>query len=147
MELKGRSAIVTGSSSLTGIGAETAQALAAKGCYVVINYMTNEAGAHATAKACEAYDVDTLIVQGDVSRDEDCRRMAQQAVDAVPTALVHRAPHSLTVASWVANMRHTLIVYDTRKGRRGTGEERERQGSTKRQNPSRVFNDTRVRGG
>jgi len=81
MELKGRSAIVTGSSSLTGIGAETAQALAAKGCNVVINYMTNEEGAHDTAKACETYDVDTLIVQGDVSRDEDCRRMAQQAVE------------------------------------------------------------------
>ena len=41
-------------------------------------------------------------------------RIAQQAVDAVPAALVHRAPHSLTVANWVGNMRHTLVVYDTR---------------------------------
>jgi len=81
MELKGRSAIVTGSSSLTGIGAETAQGLAAKGCNVVINYVTNEEGANATAAACAEHGVDTLIVQGDVSRDEDCRRMAAQAVD------------------------------------------------------------------
>lgn len=41
-------------------------------------------------------------------------RIAQQAVDAVPAALVHRAPHSLTVANWVGNMRHTLVVYDAR---------------------------------
>jgi len=41
-------------------------------------------------------------------------RIAQRAVDAVPAALVHRAPHSLTVANWVGNMRHTLVVYDAR---------------------------------
>jgi 3-oxoacyl-[acyl-carrier protein] reductase len=81
MELKDRAAIVTGSSSLTGIGAETAQALAAKGCNVVINYMTNGDGAEATAAACAKHGVDTLIVQGDVSRDEDCRSMAAQAID------------------------------------------------------------------
>ena len=81
MELKGRSAIVTGSSSLTGIGAETAQALAAKGCNVVINYVTNEEGADATATACAAHGVDTLIVKADVSKDEDCRRIAQQAIE------------------------------------------------------------------
>ena len=81
MELKGRSAIVTGSSSLTGIGAETAQALAAKGCNVVINYVTNEEGADATAAACAKHGVDTLIVRGDVSQDEDCRQMVAQALD------------------------------------------------------------------
>ena len=81
MELEGRSAIVTGSSSLTGIGAETAQALAAKGCNVIINYVTNEDGAAATAAACATHGADTLIVRGDVSKDEDCRHMAQQAVD------------------------------------------------------------------
>jgi len=81
MELKGRCAIVTGSSSLTGIGAETAQGLAAKGCNVVINYVTNEEGAEATAAACAQHGVDTLVVRGDVSRDEDCRHIAKQAVD------------------------------------------------------------------
>lgn len=81
MELKGRSAIITGSSSVTGIGAETAQALASKGCNVVINYVTNEDGAHTTAAACAQHGVDTLVVQGDVSVDEDCRRIAKQAAD------------------------------------------------------------------
>ena len=81
MELKGRSAIVTGSSSLTGIGAESAQALAAKGCNVVINYVTNEEGADATATACAKHGGDTLVVQGDVSQDDDCRQMVAQALD------------------------------------------------------------------
>jgi 3-oxoacyl-[acyl-carrier protein] reductase len=81
MEMEGRAAIVTGSSSLTGIGAESAQALAAKGCNVVINYVTNEEGAEATAAACAQHGVETLIVKGDVSQDEDCRRIARQAVD------------------------------------------------------------------
>lgn len=81
MEMEGRAAIVTGSSSLTGIGAESAQALAAKGCNVVINYVTNEEGAEATAAACAQHGVETLIVKADVSQDEDCRRIARQAVD------------------------------------------------------------------
>lgn len=81
MELKGRTAIVSGSSSLTGIGAETAQHLAAKGCNVVINYVSNEAGADETAAACALHGVETMTVKADVSSDEDCRRMVQSAVD------------------------------------------------------------------
>ena len=81
MDLKGRAAIVTGSSSVTGIGAETAQALAAKGCNVVINYVSNRPGAEETAAACAARGADTLIVQGNVSQDADCRRMAAAAVE------------------------------------------------------------------
>lgn len=81
MELKGRAAIVTGSSSVTGIGAETAQALAAKGCNVVINYVSNRAGAEETAAACARHGAETLIVQGDVSQDADCRRLAAAAME------------------------------------------------------------------
>ena len=81
MELKGRSAIVSGSSSVTGIGAEAAQALAAKGCNVVINYVSNEEGAEETAAACARHGVETLTVQADVSKDEDCRRMVQATMD------------------------------------------------------------------
>ena len=81
MDLKGRAAIVTGSSSVTGIGAETVQALAGRGCNVVINYVSNEQGAKDTAAACARSGVDTLIVQGDVSKDEDCRRMVATAME------------------------------------------------------------------
>jgi len=81
MDLRGRTAIVTGSSSVTGIGAETAQALAARGCNIVINYVSNQPGAEETAAACAGHGVETLIVQGNISKDEDCRRLAAAAMD------------------------------------------------------------------
>lgn len=81
MELKGRVAIVTGSSSGTGIGAECAKGLAAKGCNIVINYLTDEAGAEATAADCAANGVDVITVQGDVSQDSDCRNLVQKSID------------------------------------------------------------------
>ena len=77
MDLEAGVAIVTGSSS--GVGAATARRLAEKGCHLVINYAHNEAGARDTQAACEAFGVETLVMQADVSRDEDCRRMAATA--------------------------------------------------------------------
>lgn len=81
MELTGRVALVTGSSSGTGIGAECAKGFAAKGCHVVINYMSNAEGAEATAAACAAHGVEVLTVQGDVSQDADCRHMVQRTIE------------------------------------------------------------------
>jgi 3-oxoacyl-[acyl-carrier protein] reductase len=81
MELNDRAAIVTGSSSITGIGAETAKLLASKGCNVVINYVTNEQGAADTVAACTAHGADAFAFQADVSKDEDCRAMVKAAVD------------------------------------------------------------------
>ena len=60
MDLEGGVAIVTGSSS--GVGAACARQLAEKGCNVVINYAHNEDGALTTQQACEAFDVETVIV-------------------------------------------------------------------------------------
>lgn len=77
MDLEGGVAIVTGSSS--GVGAATARQLAEKGCHVVVNYAHNEAGARATSEACEAFGVETVVVQADVARDDDCRRLAAAA--------------------------------------------------------------------
>lgn len=81
MDIKGAVAIVTGSSSVTGIGAMTARALAARGCNVVINYNNNGEGAAETAGLCESQGVETLICQANVTNDEDCRRMVQETVD------------------------------------------------------------------
>lgn len=81
MELCGSVAIVTGSSSGTGIGAECAKGLAAKGANVVINYVNDAEGAERTAAECIASGVEAITVQADVSSDEDCRRMAQAAID------------------------------------------------------------------
>ncbi|HNM78645.1 MAG TPA: SDR family oxidoreductase [Tepidiformaceae bacterium] len=79
MELKNGVVIVTGSA--TGVGAASAKMLAAKGCNVVINYTKSEAEAKETQAACEAFGVQTLLCQADVSNDADCRRMAQAAID------------------------------------------------------------------
>ncbi len=77
MDLEAGVAIVTGSSS--GVGAATARRLAEKGCHLVINYAHNEEGARVTQAACEGFGVETLVIKADVSRDEDCRRMAATA--------------------------------------------------------------------
>lgn len=81
MDIAGKAAIVTGSSSVTGIGAECAKALAARGCNVLINYVSNEAGAEETAALCGAEGVETMIFRADVSKDADCRAMVAAAVD------------------------------------------------------------------
>lgn len=79
MDIKGGVTIVTGSA--TGVGAACVKMLAAKGCNVVINYTKSEAEAKETQAECDALGVETLLVQADVSKDEDCRRMAQAAID------------------------------------------------------------------
>ena len=80
VDISGCAAIVTGSSSVTGIGAMTARLLAERGCNVVINYNENEAGARETASLCEAHGVEALVCQANVAEDADCRRMVAAAV-------------------------------------------------------------------
>ncbi len=76
-DLHGKVAIVTGSA--TGIGAAVAQGLARRGANLVVNYTKSEAEAHETAQAIRKAGADVRIVQGDVARDEDCRRLAAEA--------------------------------------------------------------------
>ena len=64
-------AIVTGGSS--GIGAATVRELAKRGWAVAINYAHNVAPAEELARECG----NAIAVQGDVSSDADCRRIAQ----------------------------------------------------------------------
>jgi 3-oxoacyl-[acyl-carrier protein] reductase len=79
MDVEGGVAIVTGSSS--GVGAACARQLAERGCNVLINYASNADGAERTRAACEAFGVETEVVQADVSRDEDCQRLAGTALE------------------------------------------------------------------
>ena len=73
--LKGKVAIVTGSA--TGIGAAAAIGLAKRGAHVVVNYSKSEKEARETAEAASG----ALVVQGDVAKDADCRKLAQAALD------------------------------------------------------------------
>lgn len=71
-------AIVTGSAS--GLGAATAEILARSGARLVINYSSSQKEAEATAERCrEAGAADVLVAQGDVSKDDDCRRIVAAA--------------------------------------------------------------------
>ncbi|MBR0810017.1 SDR family oxidoreductase [Bradyrhizobium diazoefficiens] len=71
-------AIVTGSAS--GLGAATAEILARSGARLVINYSSSKAEAEATADVCrKAGASEVLVAQGDVSKDDDCRRIVAAA--------------------------------------------------------------------
>ena len=77
-DLKNKVAIVTGSSS--GVGAATAKLLASLGCNLVINYNSNSAGADAVATECEKHGAETLTVKANVANDEECKSLANEAI-------------------------------------------------------------------
>ncbi len=77
MSTEAQHVIVTGASS--GLGAATAIRLAKPGARILINYASNHADAEATAERCRAAGADVIVMQGDVSRDEDCRALAAAA--------------------------------------------------------------------
>jgi NAD(P)-dependent dehydrogenase (short-subunit alcohol dehydrogenase family) len=77
MSKDGLYAIVTGSAS--GLGAATALILAKGGGRVVVNYSNSKKEAEETADLCRSAGAEVVVVQGDVSRDEDCRKIAAAA--------------------------------------------------------------------
>ncbi|MBV9992070.1 MAG: glucose 1-dehydrogenase [Alphaproteobacteria bacterium] len=80
LDLKGKAAIVTGSSS--GIGASVAQALARRGASVVINYSKSASEADQVAAAIRAAGGTVAVAQGNVADDADCRKLASATVEA-----------------------------------------------------------------
>jgi NAD(P)-dependent dehydrogenase (short-subunit alcohol dehydrogenase family) len=73
----GLCAIITGSAS--GLGAATAAILAKDGARIVINYSSSQKEAEETADLCRKAGAEIAVVQGDVSRDEDCRKIVAAA--------------------------------------------------------------------
>ncbi|MET4046132.1 3-oxoacyl-[acyl-carrier protein] reductase [Bradyrhizobium sp. RT6a] len=70
--------IVTGAAM--GVGAASARLLAKCRARMLINYSTSKRDAEATAESClNAGAAEVLVVQGDVSRDEDCRKIVAAA--------------------------------------------------------------------
>src|SRR5213593_1054569 len=84
--LKGKNVLVTGGSS--GIGQAIAVRFAEYGANVAINYLTTpdeaegtEDMVHACVKQVRQQDVKDVLVQGDVSKEDDVVRMVEQTVD------------------------------------------------------------------
>lgn len=77
--LSGKSAIITGASR--GIGRATAIRLAEAGANVIVNYLSSESEAEATARECRDYGVRSIAVQADVSRPEGADRLIKAALD------------------------------------------------------------------
>lgn len=77
MEYQGKNVLITGGSR--GIGKATAIAFAEKGARIAINFRTNQAAALETKKllAGEGH----MLIQGDVSDENDCKRIVDEAVD------------------------------------------------------------------
>jgi ketoreductase RED2 len=75
MDLQGKVAIVTGSSS--GIGESVAVALGAAGVSVVVNSSTSVSAGEAVAAALP----DAIYVQGNVADEDACRALVAAAVD------------------------------------------------------------------
>ncbi len=82
--LTGKTALITGASS--GIGQAIAWRLAEEGCNVAINYRSKPEDAKHTeaialSKATEAgHSIKTLLIQGDVSKEEDILRIVNSAI-------------------------------------------------------------------
>lgn len=74
--LDGKTAIVTGSSS--GIGRAIAEEFGTEGANVAVNYRSNERGAVAARDAIEDGGSKAVVLQADVSKWDDTRRLVER---------------------------------------------------------------------
>jgi 3-oxoacyl-[acyl-carrier protein] reductase len=72
---EGKVAIVTGSG--TGIGEAIAIEIAKRGGKVAVNYSKSKAEAEATGRAVEAAGSEAIVIQANVSDDDDCKALVE----------------------------------------------------------------------
>jgi 3-oxoacyl-[acyl-carrier protein] reductase len=80
MDLKNKVAIVSGASSIEGVGGEIAKLLGSKGCNVVVNYASNKAGAEEVVAACKKGGADAFAFKADVAVDKECRDLVEATI-------------------------------------------------------------------
>src|SRR6201998_2314394 len=76
MSFKGKKALVTGSSR--GIGRGIALKLAERGAQVAIHYYRNQGAAQATLEKIRGFGSNGFLVQADICRPDEIRRIFQQ---------------------------------------------------------------------
>ncbi len=79
MSTTNKVAFITGGSR--GIGSAICIEHAKNGYHIALNYAGNETKAQETKAACEAYGVEVLLVQGDVSSDEAVSNMVASIIE------------------------------------------------------------------
>lgn len=89
--MKHKTALITGGA--TGIGKKTALELAGSGVNLVINFRNSVEQAKQLEKELVSYGVKSLLVQGDLTKEEDCKRLIETALTFSPTIdiLIHNA--------------------------------------------------------
>ncbi|MBI5001258.1 MAG: 3-oxoacyl-ACP reductase FabG [Euryarchaeota archaeon] len=99
-ELKGKSALVTGSSR--GIGRAAAIALAKEGALVFVNYFNSEDKAREVAHLIKSGGGDAVAIQADVSKPGEVARMHKEVHDRVEglDVLVNNAGIHQHLKSW-----------------------------------------------
>ena len=112
MSLRGKSALITGSSR--GIGRGIALKLAEHGVKTAIHYFTHEEDANDTLAKVRASGADGFVVQADVTRPEEIRRLFDRVQQAFGTldilvsnarpelAAFYRLPLEITLENWHA---------------------------------------------
>jgi len=110
MVLQGKRALVTGGSR--GIGRGIALKLAESGAKVAVHYFANEGAARETLERVRKHGADGMLVQGDVSKVEDVRRMfgeVRRAFGALDlfvanarpeAAMFYQKPMEITLEAW-----------------------------------------------
>lgn len=81
---KEKNVLITGASR--GIGAATAEYFAMNKFNVIINYLNNETKAKELSKKLEEkYQIKTLVIKADISKEEDCLRLLNETINTFGT--------------------------------------------------------------
>ena len=125
-KLKGKKTVVTGGDS--GIGRAVALAFAREGADVLVSYLDEEDDAKETKRLVEGAGRKCVLVPGDVSSPDHCRKLVQKAVDEFGRidVLVNNAAHQMSFSSideisddeWDKPLRRTFLRCSTSPRRR-----------------------------